>query len=144
MAGLGATLAKPAYMLMPTISRYMSRQPWTIRNDALAEEGRQLMRQHGIRHLPVLEAGVLVGVVSERDLRLAELATSGKLTIEDLMSPDVHTVLPTAAVDEVVDAMAERRIGSVVVTNAIGKIEGIFTTVDALEVLSDVLRRQSA
>lgn len=128
-------------MLMPTISRYMSRQPWTIRNDALAEEGRRIMKEHGIRHLPVLEAGVLVGVVSERDLRLAEVANAGSLTIEDLMSPDVHTVLPGAAVDAVVDVMAERKIGSVVVTNPIGGIEGIFTTVDALEVLSEMLRR---
>jgi acetoin utilization protein AcuB len=130
-------------MLMPTISRYMSRQPWTIRNDALAEEGRRIMKQHGIRHLPVLEAGVLVGVVSERDLRLAEVANAGALTIEDLMSPDVHTVLPGAAIDDVVDVMAERKIGSVVVTNPVGGVEGIFTTVDALEVLSEVLRRES-
>lgn len=130
-------------MLMPTISRYMSRQPWTIRKDAPAAEGRRIMKQHEIRHLPVLEAGSLVGVVSDRDLRLAEMADVGELTIEDLMSPDVHTVAPSTPLDEVIETMAERKIGSVVVTNPVGGIEGIFTTVDALEVLATVLKRET-
>jgi acetoin utilization protein AcuB len=129
---------------MPTISRYMVRQPWTIRNSAPADEGRRIMKEHGIRHLPVLDGGQLVGVVSERDLRLAELASPEDVVIEDLMSPDVHTVRSEASVDEVVELMAERRIGSVVVTNPRGGIEGIFTTIDALEILAAVLRRATA
>src|SRR4051812_19603913 len=43
------------------ISRYMTRQPWTIRMDATLAEARALMREHGIRHLPVLDAGRLRG-----------------------------------------------------------------------------------
>ena len=49
-------------MLMPSMSRYMTRQPWTIRSGATMADAHALMRSHKIRHLPVLDGGKLVGV----------------------------------------------------------------------------------
>ena len=48
---------------MPAISHYMTKQPWTISRKATLAEAHQMMREHEIRHLPVLDNGELVGVV---------------------------------------------------------------------------------
>jgi acetoin utilization protein AcuB len=134
-------------MLMPLISRYMSRQPWTIRRDATMSQAHRMMREHGIRHLPVLDGGALVGVVTERDLHLIETlpdADPDEVDVEDAMSVDVYAVGPGDPVDAVVERMASRKLGSAVVVDQRGAVEGIFTTVDALQVLADVLRRATA
>jgi acetoin utilization protein AcuB len=133
-------------MLMPTIARYMTCQPWTIRRDAKLSQAHELMREHQIRHLPVLEAGKLVGVVSERDVylyeRLVDLDTD--VTVEDAMTVDVYAASCEDSLDAVVEKMAEHKYGSVIVMNRRGIVEGVFTTVDGMQVLADLLRRATA
>lgn len=131
-------------MLMPELSRYMKPQPWTIRKDARLADAHRLMHEHGIRHLPVVERGQLVGLVSERDLHLVETLRASdpeELTVEHAMVEDVFTASADAPVDEVVEEMAHRKIGSAVALDRQGKVTGIFTTVDALQFFADVLRR---
>lgn len=130
-------------MLMPPISRYMTRQPWTIERGATLTAAHELMRSHAIRHLPVMDAGKLVGIVSERDLHLMETlpdADPDEVTVEDAMTETVYVARPSDEVAEVVDRMAARKLGSVVVVQD-RRVEGIFTSIDALIVLSSVLRR---
>lgn len=134
-------------MLMPTISRYMTRQPWTIRKDARMSQAHQMMREHRIRHLPVLEAGKLVGLVSERDLHLIETLPDSdpeQVTVEEAMSVDVYVVGMDDPVDEIVEKMANQKYGSAIVLNRRAGVEGIFTTIDALQAFADVLRRATA
>jgi acetoin utilization protein AcuB len=133
-------------MLMPPISRYMTRQPWTIRRDAPLTQAMEMMREHQVRHLPVLDAGALVGLVSERDiLRFDRLRRADdRFTVEDAMTEDVYSARGEQTLEEVVDAMAEHRYGSVVIVNRCGTVEGIFTTVDAMQVLGELLRRVAA
>ncbi len=131
-------------MLMPPISRYMSRQPWTIGRDATMSQAHEVMRRHRVRHLPVLQGDALVGIVTERDLHLMETlpdANPDQTRVEDAMSADVYSVSPDEPVDVVVEAMAARKLGSVVVLDRRHAVVGIFTTVDALEVLAEVLQR---
>ena len=133
-------------MLMPPISRYMSTQPWTIRNDATMAQAHALMREHKIRHLPVLSARHLVGIVTERDLHLIETLPGGdpdEVAVEEAMTVDVYVVAPDDPVDAIVETMADHKYGSAVVRAKDGTIAGIFTTIDALQVLADVLRRVS-
>ena len=130
-------------MHTPTISSYMTRQPWTIRKNATMTQAHDLMRKHQIRHLPVLEAGKLVGVVSERDLHLIETfpgSDPDSVTVEEAMTSDVYTVSAEGSIDAIVDQMAARKYGSAIVVDRRGAVEGIFTTVDALQVLATVLR----
>ena len=130
-------------MLMPPISRYMTRQPWTIERSATLTAAHQLMRRHAIRHLPVMDAGKLVGIVSERDLHLIETLPDSDpddVTVEDAMTETVYVAAPTDEVSEVVDRMAAAKLGSAVVMQD-QSVEGIFTSIDALQVLSHVLRR---
>ncbi len=125
----------------------MRLQPWTIRRDATMSQAHQMMREHRIRHLPVLDGGALVGVVTERDLHLIETLPDSdpeEVAVEEAMSVDVYGAAPSDPVDTVVEKMASRKLGSVVVVDRGGKVEGIFTTVDALQVLADVLRRATA
>ena len=131
-------------MLMPSLSRYMKPQPWTIRKDACLADAHRLMHEHGIRHLPVLEGSELVGLISERDLHLAETLRASDpadLTVEHAMVDDVFTASADAPIDEVVEQMASRKIGSAVALDRQGRVNGIFTTVDALQFFADVLRR---
>ena len=133
--------AQPVDMLMPSISRYMTQQPWTIRHDAPLKLAGQLMREHHVRHLPVLDAGKLVGIVSERDVFLFDRRGEADTKVEEVMSADVYGVKATDPIDQVVETIAERKVGSAVVLDRRGEVEGIFTTVDALRVLVDALRR---
>jgi acetoin utilization protein AcuB len=130
-------------MLMPPISRYMTAQPWTIERNATLGDARQLMLKHDIRHLPVFDSGRLVGVVSDRDLRLLE-AVGGPDTqtkqVGAAMTDKPFVVTGDTAVDEIVQIMSEHKYGSVIVMGRHG-IEGVFTTVDACRVLADVLQR---
>ncbi|MBS1123999.1 MAG: domain protein AcuB [Deltaproteobacteria bacterium] len=127
---------------MPAISRYMTPQPWTIKRDASLREAHQLMHEHKIRHLPVFEDGQLVGVVTDRDLRLLEAVAhmdAASTHIEEAMSERPFIVTSDTPVDEVVQIMSEKKYGSVIVMGREG-IEGIFTAVDACRVLAEVLQ----
>lgn len=133
-------------MKMPPLSRYMSYQPWTIRLDAGLARARDMMREHHIRHLPVLDGGALVGILSERDLAVFERGRgfASDATVEDAMTQDVQTALSSDPVDQVIDGMVTRKHGSVVVIDRHNHVEGIFTTIDGLQILAEVLRRDAS
>jgi acetoin utilization protein AcuB len=99
-----------------------------------------MMRELQIRHLPVQEGGKLVGILTDRDLKLAtSFGDPNELKVEDVMSLDPYTVRPEASLDAVVIEMAEHKYGSAIVQQANGKVVGIFTAVDALRVLAEQL-----
>jgi acetoin utilization protein AcuB len=118
----------------PRVEQYMSHVPHTIERDATLQQAHQLMREHRIRHLPVLEGGALVGMVSRSDLHLIESLKDvepAAVPVEDAMTAQPYTVAPDAGIDEVAAHMAAERIGSAVVVDA-GRVVGVFTTTDAL------------
>lgn len=133
-------------MLMPTLSRYMTRNPVIIARTASMAEAHRLMREHRIRHLPVMDGARVVGVVSMRDLHLLETLPGivpEEVPVEDAMSPEVFVASESAEIVDILDRMAEGRLGSVVVSEQ-GRVTGIFTTVDALRALAQILRREAA
>lgn len=132
-------------MLTPLIGRYMTRQPWTISSHHSLSEASAVMREHDIRHLPVVDDGQLVGVVSDRDVRLLQsLGGRGGTRVAEAMSEPAFSVQATAPVDEVARAMGEHKYGSVVVVTRGGAVEGIFTMVDACRALADIIERAVA
>lgn len=129
-------------MLMPAVSRYMTRQPWTIGREESLAAAHRLMREHQIRHLPVLDGGRLVGIVSQGDLHLLETIAEFPLEsveIAEAMTPGPCVVPGDTPLDEVVEMMAAKKYGSVIVMGRDG-VEGIFTTVDACRAFAAVLR----
>jgi acetoin utilization protein AcuB len=90
-----------------------------------------------------MDHGKLVGIVTERDLHLIETlpdADPDEIKVDEAMTENLYTAAPGDEVADVVERMAERRIGSVIVMDA-NRVEGIFTAADALRVLANVLRR---
>ena len=126
---------------IPQIHEYMTPTPLTIGADQMLSQAHVMMREHGIRHLPVLVGGKLAGIVSDRDLAIVETLRDvdpAKVTVEEAMSPLVYTVPPEAPLDEVAAHMAEHKLGSAVVLRG-GKVAGVFTAVDGLRALAEVL-----
>jgi acetoin utilization protein AcuB len=125
----------------PRIEAVMTKSPHSIGVEQTLERARTVMTEHGVRHLPVLHGGKLVGVVTERDVHLVESlqGVNPKLvTVSDAMSEAVYCVPPDALLVDVAREMAEHKYGSTVVVNG-GKVVGIFTTVDACRALAESL-----
>ena len=130
---------------IPQVSKYMSPTPHTIGREQTLSTAHHLMREHRIRHLPVLAGGHLVGLLSERDLSLIEsIETVDPETtlVDEAMTQVPYTVGPEAPLDEVVATMAAQRYGSAVVVDG-PKVVGVFTTIDALNALLDILRSRA-
>jgi acetoin utilization protein AcuB len=99
------------------------------------------MLEHDIRHLPVVDADRLLGVLFKSDLKLIESLPDGtveKIPVSDLMVTEFYTVGPDEALDVAAREMSKRKYGSALVVQA-GQVVGVFTTTDALKALSDSL-----
>lgn len=130
----------------PTVEHYMTPSPFTIGQDEPLSAAHELMRSHSIRHLPVLDAGALVGLVSLGDLHLLETLDGvdpGEATVREAMSDDPYSVAPGAPLRQVAGEMAARKISSAVVVDD-ERVVGIFTAVDGLRGLSLLLERFAA
>ena len=124
-------------MTRRTVRAFMTPSPVVIGHDQTLAYAHRVMREHEVRHLPVLDGGRLVGVVSQRDLHLVETLRDvdpERVTVEEAMTPEPFTVHPEAPLAEIARAMADHKYGSAVVVED-GKVVGIFTTVDALRAL---------
>ena len=121
----------------------MSVSPVTIAPSASVHAAQALMQQRQIRHLPVLKDGRLVGMISDRDIRLVlpSPATSltvweirhllEKLTVGEVMTYFVMTTTPDCPVTEAVGRMLGHKVGALpVVTD--GQVIGILTRTDVL------------
>lgn len=125
----------------PKVTEYMTAGPYAVGPKEPLAEARKLMARHQIRHLPVTTDGKLVGILSERDLQLVWTlahAPAERLTVEDAMTSDPYTIAPDTPIREAVRQMAQRRIGSAVVVEE-RRVVGVFTSVDAMHALADVL-----
>lgn len=107
----------------------------------------ELMRQHGIRRLPVVEDERLVGIVTDRDLRQA---TNSPLVLRErwyseflleaikvrsCMTPDPITVTPATPVAQAAQALRSHKIGGLPVVDTEGKLQGIITESDIFRIL---------
>ena len=124
-----------------SIGHYMTSNPLTVEGGERLEAAQSLMRERGIRHLPVVDDGVLVGILSDRDVHFSRsLRTMDptELLVRDAMTPSPLTLTPRMPLREVAMMMAQFRCGSVLIVDQ-GQLVGIFTTVDALRVLAELL-----
>lgn len=125
----------------PSLRAVMVRSPRTIEADRSLADAHRLMREKGIRHLPVTRAGSLVGILSLRDLHLVKAfreVDPAKITVENAMTPNPFTVSPDAPLAGVARTMARNKWGCAVVIEE-ERVVGMFTTVDALRLLAELL-----
>ena len=124
-----------------TVQDVMTAQPITIGRGQSLEVAHQMMRENHCRHLPVLEHGELIGVLSQRDLYFLESLGRADLEhdkIDDAMTQDSYSVPPDAPLERVAAEMAEHRYGCAVVMER-ERVIGIFTATDALRVVAGQL-----
>ncbi len=131
---------------MPQVIAMMTPFPYSIDLEQTAAEARAPMDARGFRHLPVTAAGKICGILSDRDLRTAlgggtVSPPATPLRVRDVYHDEPYVVEADAPLDQVATAMAERHIGSAVVTKD-GKLVGVFTTTDACRALARVLRER--
>ena len=126
----------------PSLKVAMTPFPYAIGVDASLAEAGRLMAEHDVHHLPVTDDDhMIVGILSGLDLMAV---TKGKrqgngMRVRDVCVTDVYIVDLDEPIDNIVLTMAERHIGSAVVTRH-GKLAGIFTWIDACRCFGDYLR----
>jgi acetoin utilization protein AcuB len=129
----------------------MSRDPITVEADTPFLEARLILREKKIRHLPVVERGKLIGVITDRDLK--EAAPSGATTLDvyelnylllqmkvrDLIKKAPITVKPTNSVEKAALLMHDHKIGCLPVVDEAGSLVGMITETDLLAVMVEIL-----
>lgn len=131
----------------------MERNPVTINPEASFFEAQKLIREEGVRHLPVVDnKGKLVGLVTDRDIREAGPSDAtllsvqeinyllGKLKVGGFMTPTekLVTVTPDTIIEKAVQLLHDNKIGSLPVVDG-NKVVGIITETDILELFVDVV-----
>ena len=125
---------------IPRIKSVMTPFPYSIAPTASLEQALAMMAEHDIRHLPVYESPNVVGILSERDTRvaLAVRPNDAQLVVRDVCI-EPYVVDLEQRLDEVAAELAARRIGLAIVTRG-DKLAGILTTTDVCRLLAATLR----
>ena len=139
-------------MGQPTlIQEIMTSSVTTLPHDATLLDAVLCMRQSGLRHLPVVKEGALVGVLSDRDVTRVAPSLFEKLSqeeyneifkttlIESVMTKEPVTAHPHTPARDVVNTMCERKIGAVPVVGGDDTLAGIVTRADLLGLLRGLL-----
>jgi acetoin utilization protein AcuB len=121
---------------------WMTRNLMTLSPGASVAEALTLCRERRIRHIPILEEGRLVGVVTDRDLRDASptlgdpdrVSTLQNIRVEDVMTREVITVEPQDSIENAAQEMYELKIESLLVVVE-EELLGIVTSSDVMRAL---------
>lgn len=107
-------------------------------------EASEFMIKNNIRHLPVVKLGKVIGIVSERDLKQAEILSDAmQVFVSDIMTPNPYCVKVGTPLSEVAHQMAKHKYGCTVVLNGT-TVVGIFTSTDGMRVLSELLSSETS
>ncbi|HEV8640199.1 MAG TPA: CBS and ACT domain-containing protein [Methylomirabilota bacterium] len=123
----------------------------TISSQTTVPVAERLMHEHGVHHLPVVDNGLLLGIVSARDLAraLPSPATSlarhevtsllDRVTAKEIMSRPVIVVEPSRTLEDAVRLLRVEGISALAVTDA-GRLVGLLTEADVLDAFLATMR----
>lgn len=129
------------------VKDWMSKDVITVTPDTTLPDAAALMREHNIRRLPVVEDGVLVGIVSKTDVLEAEPSDAttlnmwelnyllSKLKVSKIMTPDPLTVHENSTIKDAAQLMYDHKIGGLPVVDDEGHVVGIITESDIFRTL---------
>ena len=130
-----------------TVGDWMTANPITVEEDATVLEALHLLKEKSIRRLPVMRAGRLVGLVTEKML-LGYMPAKGtaldqwelhyllsRTPVRQAMNPSPHTVTPETPLADAARLLHDRKLNGVLVLSARGDLVGLLTTTNALEAL---------
>jgi acetoin utilization protein AcuB len=137
---------------MMTAGELMTRDPATAAPETSIAEVWDLMRELDIRHVPIVERGALVGMVSDRDIAHVNLTAVLRLDgasalreelarpIATVMSADVIAVDEESELSEVIALLVEHKVGALpVVRPDTRQLVGILSYIDVLRAYEDAL-----
>lgn len=112
----------------------------------------EVLYELDVRHVPVVDGGVLVGMLSDRDLRTYRLPTRIEMSnpnkaeqrrqepVSDIMHADVQTVGAEDSVSEIIRLMIDHKFGAVPVVDELdGRLVGIVSYLDVLTAVEDLV-----
>lgn len=126
---------------------WMTRRPVTVRPTTSIMEARRLLDRHAVRHLPVVQAERLVGIVSSRDVQVdddllvrvlsglqSDLLTGRYRPVATVMTPTPVVTRPCDTVAQAASTMVGLRIGALPVLEGL-RLVGILSLVDCVRAL---------
>jgi CBS domain-containing membrane protein len=139
-------MAEPRKLTEITVKDIMAKNPATLdRNDTL-EVAEHVMTLGHIRHMPVVDKGRIVGVVSQRDLFRSPIAHAlgyGRkaqrritMRVSEVMKRSVMTICPDSTISAAAGQMIERKIGCLPVVEH-DRLVGIITETDILRYVAE-------
>ncbi|WP_319763144.1 CBS and ACT domain-containing protein [Maridesulfovibrio sp.] len=133
------------------VENWMTKEVITITPDRSMMKAAKLLKDNNISRLPIVdEDGVLVGIISDRDIKEASPSKAttldmhelyyllSEIKIKDIMSRKVFTVSIDDTVEKAAVIMEKNKIGGVPVVDAENKCVGIITTTDVFKVLTSI------
>ncbi len=132
------------------VRKWMSEHPIVIDESASLSDAINLLKQHKIRRLPVLKKGMLIGIISDRDLKEASPSkvTSldiwelhylmSKIKVKTIMTKNPVTVTPDTTIERAAILMFDNKIGGLPVVNKDGSLAGILTEQDVFKALINI------
>lgn len=130
------------------VGRRMTRNPKTVSPEDTLTRAADLMRESRANHLPVVEGGRMVGILSDTDLRNASLASGTSLAAEEtkgqerrvreVMKTEVWSLTPEDSLEDALLIICRKKFGALPVLSG-DRLVGIITKVDLLNAVIDVL-----
>jgi acetoin utilization protein AcuB len=125
---------------IPLIKEHMIKHVLTIQYDETASAAEKVMKSHNIRHLPVLRAKSVLGIISDRDIILGrtvykDRTFEGNVLVKDICLFEECSVKSNDRLDQVALMMSKKKLDAVVVVEGEAPV-GIFTATDACRLLA--------
>lgn len=108
---------------------WMSPDPVATTPHVPAAVAEAQMERYGIRHLPVVRHGRVIGMISDRDVRSRRAADAD---VADIMSTPPHVIAADDTVEAAARMMLSRHINALPVVDVEGTLLGMITTTDCL------------
>jgi acetoin utilization protein AcuB len=116
---------------------YMTKNPVVIPAGTEVRRAFHLLKKHGFRQFPVVKGGKLVGIITDRDLRITLLRPN--LTVEDIMTINPLTIREDASLQSAILILGKEKFNALPVVSESGELRGIITTTDILDALIGLL-----
>jgi acetoin utilization protein AcuB len=127
------------------VGKRMTRNPKTVSPDDPLSLAAGILRDHRFHHLPVVEGGRLVGILSDTDLRNASFAAipgeagaAGDRPVREAMRTEVWSVTPDDSVEDALLILTREKFGALPVLSG-DRLVGIITRADLLNAFVDLL-----
>ncbi len=130
----------------------MSSDPVVLHPDDTLRRARELISELGLRRFPVIEDGRLVGIVTDRDVRQADMSSAvvherryveyilDRIQVRGIMTPDPVTVTPDTPIEEAARLILQHKVGGLPVVEG-ERLVGIITETDLIKAFIELLQR---